>query len=163
MEKTYAVYTRINGLRNGEPCVKEIMITNVKSASMGGAEHRVLDIHYTISNALAFDMENPVDFDSYARNCSIYDFEDFKRRYNAVIERRQEVINGQYDIIDEYNQEISDKQEKIIELQREIAKLTAEIENNRTNIEFEKNYLNDYCKATGMRNERVEEVVLGLA
>jgi uncharacterized coiled-coil protein SlyX len=160
---TYAVYTEINCYQNSEKVVKRILVTNVKSTSAGGAEHVILDIHETIKNALAFDMENPVDLIQYMQNSAVYDINDFKKRYAALIEHRHEVINMHLDTITEYNTEIAEKNAEIKRLSDEIRILRMDIENIEENIKFEEESLETYCKITGMRDQRTEEVVLGLA
>ena len=163
MEKTFAVYTEINCYQNSEKVVKRILVTNVKSTSAGGAEHVILDIHETIKNALAFDMENPVDLIQYMQNSTVYNIEDFRRRYSAMIEHRHDVINEHLDAIDEYDVEIAEKNAEIRKLSDEIRKLRLEVENIEENIKFEKEFLKTYCEITGMRNQRTDETVLGLA
>lgn len=163
MEKTYAVYTEINCYQNSEKVVKRILVTNVKSTSAGGAEHVILDIHETIKNALAFDMENPVDLIQYMQNSTVYDIRDFKKRYEAMVEHRHEVINEHLDTIDEYTAEMAEKNAEIKRLSDEIRKLRLEIGNIEENIKFEREFLETYCETTGMRNKRTEETILGLA
>lgn len=163
MEKTFAVYTEINCYHNSEKVVKRILITNVKSTSAGGAEHVILDIHETIKNALAFDMENPVDLIQYMQNSTVYDIRDFEKRYKAVIEHRHDVINEHFDTIDEYTAEMAEKNAEIKRLSDEIRKLRLEVGNIEENIKFEKEFLKTYCETTGMRNERADETILGLA
>lgn len=158
----YAVYTRI---KKGDGTDREIMITNIKSTSCGGAEHKVLDVHYSITNALAFDMENPVDFINYIVHCQVYDFEDFKRRYMLTVNKRQEAINEVFNEIDEIIQENKEHSIQIYEHEKQIKYLQEQIDDNNKYIEERTEELKEFCEKVNMRMNRVEdnEYVIGIA
>ena len=111
----YAVYTRI---KKGDGTDKEIMVMNIESTSCGGAEHKILDIHNSITNALAFDMANPIYFVNYITQ---YDFEDFKKRYISTVKKRQEAIDEVFDEIKEIQADNNELTKQIDEIKNQIS------------------------------------------
>ena len=158
----YAVYTRV---KKGDGTDREIMVTNIESTSCAGAEHKVLDVHYSITNALAFDMENPIDFVNYITHCKVYDFEDFKRRYISTAKKRQEVINETFNEIDEIREENKKHNIQIYELEKQIKYLQEQIDDNNRYIEERMEELKEFCDKVNMRMKKVEddEYVIGIA
>ena len=156
----YAVYTRI---RKGDGTDKEIIVMNIESTSCGGAEHKILDIHYSITNALAFDMANPVDFINYITHCKTYDYEDFKKRYISTVQKRQESIDEVFDEIKEIQEENNELSKKIYDLEQQIKHLKTQKDNNLGYIEERMTELKEYCNNVNMKMERSKEIVIGIA
>lgn len=166
--KKYAVYTRILTVtENGEE-TREIMVMNVESTSCCGAEHKVLGIHESIDNALAFDIEDSGTLKmmtEYITRCKCFDLKDFETRYRKLVAYRQSIIDGMYDEMDEISEEIDRKLLEVTELETRIRELRRDIDrlnNDGNEIRVE---ISDYCTQTRMRNQRSDdsETVIGLA
>lgn len=166
--KKYAVYTRILTVtENGEE-TREIMVMNVESTSCGGAEHKVLGIHESIDNALAFDIEDSGTLKmmtEYITRCKCFDLKDFETRYRKLVAYRQSIIDGLYDELDDLQEEIASKNSEIAELDSRIRALRREVDRLNGDITDAKCEIADYCKQTRMRNQRSDdsETVIGLA
>ena len=157
----YMVYTRIRV--NDE--VKEIMVANIESTSCGGAEHRILDVHNSIDNALAFDVENLSDtFMAYIRTSKVMSYETFKRNYLNMVKIRQSNIDRFLDEVNEISNENKEVEELIKDYESKIARLKNTIAVNNRCIEDLMKECADYCAKVKMPLvHSEEEYVIGIA
>lgn len=104
-----------------------IMVTNIESKSLCSAEHVLLDNFYFITNALAFDVNDPTEhFQYHLKESKIMSLSEFRIRYNKIVAQAQFNINNSLNYVENLKSKIQELAEKIKELDKEIEEINSE-------------------------------------
>lgn len=161
MSNNYMVYTRL--IVNDE--IKEVMISGIEAHNCCAAEHKILDIHSSIDNALAFDVSNlPDTFTAYIAKSEIISYNEFKRRYLNLVKSRQTNIDKFIDLINELTDENNEIEAHIAELNLKIMGLKNTLAVNNKYIEDTMKECAKYCTKVKMPMAHSnDDYVIGLA
>lgn len=158
----YAVYTR---LYRQDGTAIEVMVMGIESTSAGGAEHRLLDNFQTVTNALAFNMENEMQYAApYMATSECISYTEFALRTNKREARMQQAIDEEFEEIYFAENENRQLKTEIYELERKIKALKAKIEDNNEYISDCNVQIDNFCKSVHMIPRHSEETVtMGIA